>query len=1283
MKMMVNWIANRDRGGPGTTTTGCESDSGIATVNKYKNKNKNKHSKSNTHPADNTLCSTTLSRVTHNNQSLSIVAVNIQYLTSQHKLLEVEQYLYTHNPSVLAITETWNSNPTISHTKFGYTQYNLSPDSTKYPKGATFPSMQSVLVHSTVPHERLDSYGYVDIHMSLQWFRLRTDRTTGAGYTLLCSVYRSPNSPPDTWMRMSDNIRMVGMKYAHMGILLVGDVNARLRECGDMGGALHSHAIYSSVLNPLSLTLLNSVLAYGQRTHTYTSPATMRKGGSITDLAIVNSTLLPQCESLTVLPQSTFTSDHSAIRVTLSVAQPLTVTTATAPHLRYNLAKLDTALFAEHMEAYVSLVRQSFYMHLEECKRGVLQRGCSGAMAQVAMDTALSLVQDCYSYSAQSSCPKTMVRPGQKPWWNLIVNRQQLQSEYYQAVRLRQASPPGTRSEATMSRYREARSNWFGAIKVAKEQMFTDFVAQLDSKPARSVKGKPSGTKGPVGNTPANGSTDPAVPALVQSGDPEIGGVDCEPVSMTSLKRRLFWSHYKRTKPSDFRAAMVMDSTGELPLDTRTSLNNIAQSFAAVSQSKPDSLVHHTRITDSMDEMEYCACTTVPTPLPFSRAALELIFDKIPMSAAGPDDIQVEFMHCTPECMRTMIYDLYSTIWCTGILPSGFTRAKVVPLYKGDGSKAQAGNYRPISITSLLIRALERLLRPMYNGFILPKISRYQSGFRPGYSTLDNIHRAVDHTYNTLRARTYSAMLSIDLSKAFDTVWVDGLLSVLWNKYGIRGSAWLFIKAFLNNRTMYVVGGNERSALQVLTSGVPQGSVLAPVLFLAYVDSLTVELQPFGTAALYADDALAWPDHCDGMRALQCTMLMADRAFHWATRWKLGINMRKSAVLQIYGGKKHKKNDWPVLSWPDGTVIPYVQSMCVLGVTLQGNGRWNSQAATLTGRVSSLAHVISRMCVRTGPPQPISIYTVTRAVILSTIMYGFCLWRPTRTAMHKLQALLSLPLKVALIGTHHSVSTLGVLAEFGIPPLHTLRHAQLLLFVHRQIEAPGYVASVSTQCMVEQRREYLFPRECRRTRLKPTTAAYVRSVYSEAERIAASVLPLHITSPSHWTKEVVIRAAQVEAVQWLGGSAPGRKALALCSPFSSGLFVAQRYLLHETKPLSLVRARFRLDVAHTPTVLHRYDSSRPPSCPHCQYEWADRRHLILHCPHYHELRTRVQSVLYRAGILQLNMWQVLGTSLLSTVSRGASLHRTTHTILSSTGELLKAIHDDLSQSTLT
>ena len=373
-------------------------------------------------------------------------------------------------------------------------------------------------------------------------------------------------------------------------------------------------------------------------------------------------------------------------------------------------------------------------------------------------------------------------------------------------------------------------------------------------------------------------------------------------------------------------------------------------------------------------------------------------------------------------------------------------------------------------------------------------------------------------------------------------MWVDGLLYTLRKHMGITGKAWLFIQSFLTNRTFHVVGDNMKSILQCIYAGVPQGSVLGPLLFLAFIDRLAWHVSPHATMALYADDANTWPRRL-GLAGIRQLRKAASIITTWTRQHKLRINNDKSKLLAV-SNKIRDRISLPRSHWREiqlaGKVVQYDNELEVLGVTVQGTGRWTLQSTQILARARSLAHTMGRLCSRTiaGPPQPITIYTVTKAVLLSTILYGLHLWRPTQTTLDKLDSALSWPLRYALCNKAKSVSILGALAEFAIPPLRVLRAGQLLSFQHRLESAKSLrtLDHLSRTSMRRQRQHFLATPLHSGMRTS-RQAVFVRSIAQETEEVAAKILALPVCSAIHprtWTPQVLQPAMSHAAwTSWL------------------------------------------------------------------------------------------------------------------------------------------------------
>jgi hypothetical protein len=209
--------------------------------------------------------------------------------------------------------------------------------------------------------------------------------------------------------------------------------------------------------------------------------------------------------------------------------------------------------------------------------------------------------------------------------------------------------------------------------------------------------------------------------------------------------------------------------------------------------------------------------------------------------SAGCDGIpSVFYKNCSKE-VSFPLQIIFTQTLASGTLPTEWLSSKVSPIFK-KGSKLNAENYRPVSLTVVACRILERIIRNHILKFILDRglVSSSQHGFLPKRSTVTNLLNFLNLVSSNIdRGRPVNTVY-LDIAKAFDTIPHDSLLSKLMS-LGINENIYCWIKAFLKNRRQYVVLGSARSKEVDVTSGVPQGSVLGPLLFLIYFESAGVD----------------------------------------------------------------------------------------------------------------------------------------------------------------------------------------------------------------------------------------------------------------------------------------------------------------------------------------------------------------------------------------------------------------------------------------------------------
>ena len=266
-----------------------------------------------------------------------------------------------------------------------------------------------------------------------------------------------------------------------------------------------------------------------------------------------------------------------------------------------------------------------------------------------------------------------------------------------------------------------------------------------------------------------------------------------------------------------------------------------------------------------------------------------------------------------------------------GIFPNCLKTAKVVTKYKS-GNIDDPSNFRPISLLSSFSKISEKVLKSRYIDFMEKNkiINKSQFGFKKGVSTSD----ALTDLTGTIASNKmkYCAAISIDLKKAFDSISHDLLINKL-EKYGFRGVALKLLISFLNNRNQFVIFNKSKSKIKNIKFGVPQGSVLGPLLFLIFINDI-VNIKTQGHFVLFADDTtiIFRENNIDSMEnSMNKTLKNLDI---WLSLNKLTINLSKTNYL-IFNNNKAKLSI--ILN---NIVIIQKNSIKLLGVIIDSNMNW-------------------------------------------------------------------------------------------------------------------------------------------------------------------------------------------------------------------------------------------------------------------------------------------------------------------------------------------------------
>ena len=288
-----------------------------------------------------------------------------------------------------------------------------------------------------------------------------------------------------------------------------------------------------------------------------------------------------------------------------------------------------------------------------------------------------------------------------------------------------------------------------------------------------------------------------------------------------------------------------------------------------------------------------------------------------------------------------------------GQLPDDWKIGNITPVHK-KGKKELVENYRPISLTSLVVKTLERLIYNRVFAFVDSNnlLSNQQYGFRPVYSCTSQLI-LLFHTWDkNLDERSSTDVIFLDFEKAFDSVPHDRLLLKL-NQYGISGELLTWFSKFLTNRYQRVVLEGYHSDLVLVRSGVPQGSILGPLLFLLYVNDIPDHLS--STTAMFADDTLLY-DRCPSTETSISIQESLDQANEWCGKWLLRTNAKKCEPMKFTRARKSASCNYSI----DNKPLSQVSTHKHLGVILSEDLSWKSHILSITARANRLLGLLKR-----------------------------------------------------------------------------------------------------------------------------------------------------------------------------------------------------------------------------------------------------------------------------------------------------------------------------------
>ena len=369
--------------------------------------------------------------------------------------------------------------------------------------------------------------------------------------------------------------------------------------------------------------------------------------------------------------------------------------------------------------------------------------------------------------------------------------------------------------------------------------------------------------------------------------------------------------------------------------------------------------------------------------------------------------------------------------------------AKVLPIFK-NGSKTSVSNYRPISVLSCINKIFEKLLAKRIYSFLEKNhiLYEFQYGFRKGHSTNHALIEIADRIKLAIEDKELICGIFLDLSKAFDTVDHNILLSKL-EHYGIRGQAFNLLKSYLTDRKQYVQIGKHKSEHLHINYGVPQGSVLGPLLFILYINNLYKACN-IGNLRIFADDTTVF-FRCSTKEEITSkgTQIMT-QLNAWFKANKLTLNSGKSNFI-VFRSNKNTATNLPEKINFENTSINRSSSSKYLGVTLDEHVTWNQHITEVCNKLKRYFKLFYSIRDFVNSIQVKIIYY---AFIYSRIKYGISTFGFTDDIkIQRMQVLQNKLLKV-LLAKNYRYSTNKLHNELGIIKVEDIAKLDAVTFIH-------------------------------------------------------------------------------------------------------------------------------------------------------------------------------------------------------------------------------------------
>ena len=346
----------------------------------------------------------------------------------------------------------------------------------------------------------------------------------------------------------------------------------------------------------------------------------------------------------------------------------------------------------------------------------------------------------------------------------------------------------------------------------------------------------------------------------------------------------------------------------------------------------------------------------------FTEAELGSALRRLPKGkASGPDSIVNEMLQNLDTYGKKCLLLLINLSWKQQKVPHAWKRATIIPIPKSGKDLSKCDGYRPISLTQTTAKLLERMVRERMTyllesrGIICPE----QAGFRRGRNTEEQVARISQEIMDGLQKGLRSVLCTVDFTKAYDRVWKSGLLFKMLES-GLPQCMVAWTKQFLTSRYADVRFRDGTSDQRVMKEGLPQGSVLAPTLWLIYINDISRRWAEI-IASLYADDTAMLSRSKKPTEAAANIQRALDSLYDWCREWKVEVSTSKTECMLATLDPRESKGKVRLNLHFGGTPLKQVTAVRFLGVILDEGMRFTPQAEAAAKAMTARINVFRNL----------------------------------------------------------------------------------------------------------------------------------------------------------------------------------------------------------------------------------------------------------------------------------------------------------------------------------